>query len=157
MKKTPKKLQKTKRIPLKIPKNTQLITPKKIGRPIEWTPERIEAERIALEKWIDNPKNYFFTAFLNERHLDLKQVERFAEVSPTFCHTYAHAKQIQEARLVELAVSRKGDGNFIKFVLQNKAGWKEKSEVSGNGTNPLAIILDRIGANARDPLEYDDE
>lgn len=137
----------------KPPKTTK--NKKKVGRPIEWDEKAIDVERIALEKWIDNPKNYFFTGFLNERKLDPKQVERFAERSEKFCQSYARAKRIQEERLVDLAVSRKGDGNFIKFILQNKAGWKEKSEVSGDASNPLSIILDKIADNSKDPLQHE--
>lgn len=153
----PKPKPSKKHLPAKYVRHSELIIPKKIGRPIEWTPERIEDERIALEKWINNPKNYFFTAFLNQRKLGPEQIERFARDSQSFCETYARARRVQEERIVEAALTRKFDGNFAKFVLQNRAGWKEKSEVSGDGTNPLAIILDRIGNNAKDPLDYLDE
>lgn len=129
------------------------------GRPREWTSVEIEKERIALEEWMENPKNYFFTNFLNIRKLHPEQIERFCTYNQEFRESYARARRIQEERLVELAVFRKGDANFIKFVLQNKAGWKEKSEVSGDANNPLAVILEKIAANSRDPLQqdYDDE
>jgi hypothetical protein len=132
------------------------IEPKNpIGRPREWTKEYIEQKRQLLEKWIDNPKNYFFTTFLNEADLHHEHIERFCNYSPEFRATHARALKIQEARLVDLAVSRKGDGNFIKFIMANKCGWKEKSEVSGDGVNPLAIIMARIADSAKDPLDYD--
>ena len=123
------------------------------GRPVEWTPELIEIEREALETWIDDPKNYFITAFLNERKLDAKLIDRFTQSSQSFCQTYTRAKQIQEQRLVEAACTRKFDGNFVKFVLQNKAGWKEKQELSGDTQNPLAILMAKIDANAKSPVE----
>lgn len=124
-------------------------------RPIEWDDQAIEIERLALEKWIKNPKNYFFTGYLNERNLDAKQVERFSQMNRAFCQTLIKAKQIQEQRIVEASLTRKFDGNFAKFVLQNKAGWKEKQEISGDSTNPLALIMDRIAESAKDPLDYD--
>ena len=130
-------------------------TIRKIGRPIEWTAELIEEERLALDAWIADKKNYFFTSFLNERRLGMEQVERFARTSQSFCESLALARRTQEQRLVELAVTRKGDPNFIKFVLQNKAGWKERNEVSGDQSNPLAVLLDRIGTKAKDPIEVE--
>lgn len=124
------------------------------GRPRKWTDEVIAKETNALHEWIENPNNYFFTSFLTARNLHPQQVERFAEMSEEFCEAYARAKLVQEQRLVELAVSRKGDGNFIKFVLQNKAGWKDKNEISGDTQNPLAVIMERIALSAKDPLDH---
>lgn len=152
---TPKK---KKALPTRYQRNSSLTTlsaPPKIGRPIEWTPERIEIERLALEKWIKNPKNYYFMAFFNERRIAHETVERLAREDSAFCVTLKLARAMQEQRLVELAITKKGDGNFIKFVLQNKAGWKEKQELSGDGANPLAVIMARIADSAKDPLDYD--
>ena len=132
------------------------ILPSKIehtGRPREWTAGLIEQKRQALDRWIDNPENYFFTAFLNEEGLHAEHIARFCQYSQSFRETHTRALQIQEQRIVEAALTRKFDGNFAKFVLQNKAGWREKSEVTGDGTNPLAIILDRIGKAGKDSTE----
>jgi hypothetical protein len=128
------------------------------GRPRVWTEEAIEVERQALLKWIKDPKNYILIGFANERDLHPEQIQRMMEYSKEFRDCYARARQVQEERLVDLAVSRKGDPNFIKFVLQNKSGWKEKNEISGDQANPLAVIMDRIAMSSRDPLEdYADE
>ena len=159
MKKNIKKQIPKKKAKKKTPSKSALSilnSPQKIGRPREWDEESINIERLELEKWIDNPKNYFITSFLNERKLHSQQVERFCDFSKEFCEAYARARQIQEQRIVEAALSRKFDGTFAKFVLQNKAGWKEKQEVSGDAANPLAVILDRIAISARDPLDYDE-
>jgi hypothetical protein len=126
------------------------------GRPRKWDEKAIAEETAALHKWMDNPNNYFFTSFLTARKLHPQQVERFAELSEEFCEAYARAKLVQEARIVEGALTRKFDGTFAKFILQNKAGWKEKSEVSGNAENPLAVIMERIALGERDLLDYDD-
>jgi hypothetical protein len=134
----------------------EIITKDVGGRPIEWTEERIEVKTKALEKWIANPENYFFTKYLVEQDLDAKQVERLCQKSARFCQTVEKAKKVQELRLVEMAVSKKGDGNFIKFVLQNKAGWRDKTEISGDAANPLSIIMDRIAISSKNPLDdYD--
>lgn len=123
------------------------------GRPIEWTKEAIKEEKDALEKWMLEPKNYFFTSFLNERGLHATEIARLIEVDKEFCDTVRQAKQIQEQRLVDLGVTRKGDGNFIKFVLQNKAGWKDKTEISGDAQNPLAFIFASTDGRSKELIE----
>lgn len=132
-------------------------TKKKWGRPIEWTEERIEEKRIALEKWINNPNNYFFTSFLNQEDLFNEQIIRFCQLSERFRSTYSRALAIQEARIVEGSMTRKFDGNFAKFVLQNKAAWRERQEISGDQANPLAVIMDRIADSAKDTIEYNEQ
>jgi hypothetical protein len=123
------------------------------GRPREWTAENIETERLALIEWAKDTKNYFITSFLNQRNLSPEHLCRFSQYSEEFREALERAKCIQEERLVDLAVTRKGDPGFIKFILQNKSGWKDKSEVSSEAGNPLAIILEKIGQTARDPLD----
>lgn len=147
------------------PKKTKKHSIKKIvkktlavGRPIEWTEAAIAKETEALYEWMANKKNYFFTGFMNERRLHPEHLERFSQKSQRFCEALKLARQIQEQRLAEMAVEDRGNAGFIKFILQNKAGWKEKSELSGNSANPFAVILDRIAETSRLPLDdYDDE
>jgi hypothetical protein len=107
----------------------------------------------ALCEWMDDPKNYFITSFLVQRGLCPEHLTRFAKYSEEFRETLERARLVQEGRLVELAVFRKGDPGFIKFILQNKAGWREKNEITGDAQNPLAVIMERIAALAKDPLE----
>ena len=159
---TIKKKAKTK--PKKKTKKTQAIVCKpdevitKTGRPIEWTPERIAEETKALKKWSANPENYYLTRFLAERGLDTSHLDRFSKYDDSFRLALDYAKKIQECKLVELAISKKGDGGFIKFVLQNKAGWKDKTEISGDAANPLSVMMDRIADRSRNPLDdYDEE
>ncbi len=130
--------------------------PKPNGRPREWTEGLIEQERKALEKWIANPKNYYFSSFLIERDLDQAQIDRFCKYSDKFRQTHSKAKAVQEARIVQGSMEKKFDGSFAKFVLANKAGWREKQEISGDAANPLAIIMDRIAESAKDPLDYEE-
>jgi hypothetical protein len=106
----------------------------------------------ALCKWMDDPKNYFLTSFLIQRQLCPEHLSRFAKYSEGFREALERAKLVQECRLVDMAIFRKGDPGFIKFILQNKAGWKDKAEVLGNAANPLAVIMERISMNAKDPL-----
>ncbi len=130
------------------------VTKAHFGRPIEWNKPRIDRLTQALNDWIENPKNYFVLGFCNEQGIDHKLLETLSGRDEDFRQAYSRAKQIQEERLVELGVSRKGDGNFIKFILANKAGYKDKQEISGDSSNPLALVLDKVAKqNQPEPIE----
>jgi hypothetical protein len=123
------------------------------GRPRDWDEQAIMAEMKALLEWMQNPRSYFLSSFLIQRNLSWEHLNRLSRYSEEFRETLERARLVQECRLVEMAISRRGDPGFIKFVLQNKAGWKEKSEISGDAGNPLAVIMEKIAQNARDPLD----
>jgi len=42
---------------------------------------------------------------------------------------------------------------MTKFVLANHHGWQKKNQISGDTANPLALIMERIAASAKDLLE----
>jgi hypothetical protein len=107
----------------------------------------------ALKEWISVPENYYFNRFLTLRGLHPEQASRLEARSSVFRDAVRFAKAVMEERLVHLAVTKQGDGNFIKFVLANKAGWKERSEVSGDSQNPLALVLDKIAKQNQEPIE----
>lgn len=113
------------------------------GKVSIWTPERIEEERLALEDWMQNTDNYFFVGYLNQRRLLRETCDYICTRDQAYAETVKLAKSLQEERLVNKAVNRKGDGNFIKFVLANKCGWKEQQDVN-HSFNPMADILKRI-------------
>lgn len=153
--------------------NTQAIVPKKrsrpdmignqygvghgIGRPEEWTVERLEEEAEALHEWFKNPKNYYLQAFASERGYTSKHLEIFAERSEAFRQTLSRARETQEARIVGNSLERKFDGNFAKFVLANRHGWKEKTEVSGDANNPLSFVLGGIDGKSKDIIDISDD
>ena len=127
------------------------------GKPKYWTVEKIAKEAESLEKWLKNEDNYYIRNWLAERRIGPATVLEWCDRLPFFEKVYARAKLLQENRLVHLATTRKGDGNFIKFVLSNKHGWKEKSEVAGDNANPLAVILGKINDTKQEPLSLDNQ
>lgn len=121
------------------------------GRPRVFTPERCAQETAALKKWISNPENYYALGFLNERDLSPQHISRLCEYDEGFREGWEKAKRIQEERLVKLAVSKKGDGNFIKFLLISKSGWKDETTINHN-LNPLALLLEKISVADNQPI-----
>lgn len=123
------------------------------GRPEEWTEEKLEVEAQALEQWILSDNNYYLTCFATERGYVSSYLDKFAAKSPRFRLTLSRAREVMEARIVKNSLLKKFDGSFAKFVLANKAGWKEKTEVSGDSANPLALVLDKIAKQNQEPIQ----
>lgn len=123
------------------------------GRPRVWTDDKLEEERLALLEWVKNDKNYYLNGFLTERGFSRREAIAMSNFSQSFRNTYDLVRDICEQRLVNLAVTKQGDGNFIKFVLANKHEWKEKTEISGDSANPLALMLDKLGSNHSNPIQ----
>ncbi len=140
--------------PRKVPKGFKV----KMGRPKEWTLQEIDQLRVALDKWAKNPKNYYLSNFHIENDLHPEQMERFSNYSPAFAATLRKAKDAMTAHLVKMAVDETGNPGFIKFILQNKAGWKEKQELSGDAQNPIALLMQEVDGKTKDLLEdFDNE
>ena len=144
-------VKKPKYIQRPIPSNS------KLGRPREWTDERIEAEAIAFEEWLQNPDNYYFSEFALDRGYTNDTLLELAKKSALFARTLHRAREIQEKRIVKKSLDRSYDGNFAKFVLANRHGWKEKTEISGDAANPLSFILGNIDGKTKDIIDVTPE
>lgn len=123
------------------------------GRPIEWTKERIDALADRLEEWIADKHHYYIGSFLVQEKLDSNELERFASIHPRFSRTLKNARQAQEDRLVSLALERKHDGNFTRFVLANRAGWRERTEIAGDPQAPLVQLLASVDGKSKAIIE----
>ncbi len=133
-------------------KNEVVATKKPNGRPIEWTEDKIEGYRLKLEEWMDNEDNYYFEDYLNQNNLHAQHLQIFSDRSSKFLETLTRARRTQESRIVHGTMSRKFDATFAKFLLANKAGWKEKTELSGDSKNPLSFVLGAIDGQTKDIL-----
>ena len=128
------------------------------GRPIKYTPEFIEAEAEALEKWMLHPDSIYFKRFSFDRGYSYQRLSEFAEVNEKFSDTLARAREWQEIRLAEGGLKNEFNGNFCKFVMGNACGWSDKTEtkLSGDAVNPLAFILKNVDGTTKE-LVHDDE
>ena len=124
---------------------------KAVGRPLEWTVERVDALADEIYEWLKNSKNMYFNRFLISKGLLPSHADMFCKRSEYFMLACNLAKAYQEQKLIELAISKKGDGNFIKFMFCAKSGWKDQTTVNHN-LNPLASLLDKIALEAQDPI-----
>jgi hypothetical protein len=110
-----------------------------------------------MNEWFANPKNYYLNGFASERGYHSSWYEDMARKSKVFSQTLARVREIQERRIVESSLERKFDGNFAKFVLANRHGWKEKTELSGDAANPLSFVLGAVDGNSKDIIDISEE
>ena len=139
------------------PGNQLARTPLNTGKPVEWTDDKCLEEAKALEEWIANPNSYYIGEFCVLRGYHHQTLDVLCARNSVFAETLKKAKQAQESRIVANSLTRKFDGNFAKFVLANRAGWKEKTEVSGDANNPLSFLLNQIDGKTKDVLDVEVE
>lgn len=128
-----------------------------IGRPVEWTEERIANEAALFNTWLNDEKNYYFNKFALDRGYTSAMLNQLADKSPIFAKTLHRARELQEQRIATNSLDRTFDGNFAKFVLANRHGWKEKTEISGDAANPLSFILGNIDGKTKDIIDVTPE
>ena len=128
------------------------------GRPVKYTPEFIETEAEALEKWMEKSGSIYFKRFAFSRGYSQQRLSEFAEQNVKFSETLARAREWQEIRLVEGGLTNEFNGSFCKFVMGNACGWTDRTEtkLSGDAVNPLAFVLQNVDGKSKD-LIHDDE
>jgi hypothetical protein len=122
------------------------------GRPAKYTPEFIEAEADALEKWMQDPGSLYFKRFAFDRGYSQQRLSEFAEVNDKFSETLVRAREWQEIRLAEGAMKEELNPGFCKFLMTNLCGFAEKTEtkVSGDAANPLGFVLQNVDGKTKE-------
>jgi len=123
------------------------------GAPEKYTHQWLENEAQAFLEWMNFPTSLYFKSFALERGYSPQRLSEFAEKSEVFSEVLSRAKFWQESKLVNGALMRKYDCGMTKFVLANHHGWMEKSQISGDATNPLSIILERIDGKTKNVID----
>jgi hypothetical protein len=101
------------------------------GRPVEWTPERIEAEADALVEWLKITTNIWFKRFCMERDIPADYMSIFARKNAKFHRAYKKAIITQEARLVEGGLYSITNPTMSIFVLKCNHKWVEGTDATG--------------------------
>lgn len=123
------------------------------GRPKVYTDEFLESEAEALLEWMTHPDNLYFKSFAIERGYHPQRLGEFAAQNQKFSEVYSIAQAWQEQRLVNGALKNQLNGGFTKFVLGNTAGWTDRTQVSGDGSNPLAFVLNQVDGSTKDLVD----
>ena len=122
------------------------------GRPTKYTPEFIEAEAQAFEKWMDLEDSIYFKRFAISRGYNPNRLNEWAKENEKFSVVYEKAQAWQETKLVEGGLRNEFNAGFTKFVMGNVCGWTDRTEtkVSGDAANPLAFLLQKVDGGSRD-------
>jgi len=118
--------------------------------PSKYTREFIEKEAIAFFDWFREPENIYFKRFALERGYSPDMLSEFAKKSEVFARAYTFAKGYQECKIVEGALFNRLNSNFAKFAMSNLSGWSDKQQISGDATNPLAFLMQKIDGSTKD-------
>jgi len=121
-----------------------------------WTKQNIEELAQRLDNWIADEKNYFLGRFLAQESIDYPDLELLANQNKLFDKTLRKARATQEHRIVERSLERKFDGSFARFVLANKAGWRERLEQSIDSQTPLVQLLASVDGGSKSIIKQTD-
>jgi hypothetical protein len=81
-----------------------------------------------LVKWMKKPNNIWLKKFAILKGFPASYFSRFKKRSEHFKEAYQKAKDIQESKLVIGVLRKRYSPSFVKFILKNEAGWKDKVE-----------------------------
>lgn len=123
------------------------------GRPVNYTEEMLDQLAIKLYEWMQLPESIYVKSFCFQYGLLPQKIEDYCNRSPVFREAWLQSKEWQEAKLVTQALNRKTAEGMTKFVLVNVHKWKEKTEVSGDSANPLALVLADIAKKNQQPID----
>jgi hypothetical protein len=125
------------------------------GAPQKYTKEFIEGEATAFEAWMNRPESIYFKGFALERGYHPQRLTEFAEKNERFSDVYRRAQAWQENKLVTGGLTNLFNAGFTKFVMGNTCGWvdRQQTQVSGDLTNPLAILLSKIDGASKELID----
>ena len=129
------------------------------GRSVKYTPEFIENEAKAFLEWMKLPTSLYFKRFAIDRGYSPQRMNEFAEVNETFSEVFRFAKEWQEVRVSEGAMTQELNAGFSKFFMANVCNWREKTEttLSGNSQNPLSFVLGMDNPQAKELIPMVEE
>jgi hypothetical protein len=122
------------------------------GRPLEWTPERIEALRLKFEEWMAVEENFWFKDFISENDLQDFILSKLAKMNEKFYITYKKAIRKQESKLLNGGLFGRTNSTMSIFALKCNHKWIEGTDTSGLEENQSASSksLDNITGVAID-------
>lgn len=127
------------------------------GRPKTFSDERIEEEAEAFVEWMKKEDSIWYKDFAMERGYHPEYLSIWAKTNERFSQVYAFSKEWQQSKLVKGGLLNKYNGGFTKFVMANTCGWAEKTQVSGDSSNPLGFVLNMIDGTTKDLINESDK
>lgn len=132
------------------PKGNKYAVGNKGGAPEIYSDEWIQNEAQLFREWLEKPDSLFFTTFATDRGYCIQRLTEFADRSKVFSEVLKFAKDVQQNRLVNGGLKNETNSSITKFVLANHHNYTEKSQVSGDASNPLGFLLKRDDGQSKD-------
>ncbi len=104
-------------------------------------------------------KKAWLQDFFIKRLITRKQIEMMIKRSEYFAEAYSLCRDIQESRLVSIAINGKGNTQPVIMALKNLAGWKSDPKDSSEPLPPAIVDLvpDRLAATDDDFEDNDND
>lgn len=109
------------------------------GRPIKWTPEKIQTEVDALLEWIKEPQNIFITKFAVHRGYSDNRIHEWKKTNEVVQEACNYLLAKQKMLLIEGGLSKKLYFPMCSLLLSNWHDMHQKTEqkvvadVTGHG------------------------
>jgi hypothetical protein len=100
------------------------------GRPVVWTPQRIEQLAEELLAWSEDPNHLFLKEFSAAQKIPASHLARFAGSNPAFAETLELVSDILETRLLRGGLNSTHNHNVVKLICVSKYGYTEKTDLS---------------------------
>jgi hypothetical protein len=100
------------------------------GRPVVWTPQRIEQLAEELLAWSNNPNHLFLKEFTAAQGIPASHLARFAQSNPAFAETLELVSDVLETRLMRGGLDSKLNHNIVKLIAVSKYGYTEKTDLA---------------------------
>lgn len=101
----------------------------KIGRPKEWTDEKIIQVGEEMVDWFNaSPDNVFLVQFCAEKGIHTQRISEWTKQIPSFSDAYNKCMLMQHAKLLQKGMDAKNP-LFSMFALKNHHGYADKKEV----------------------------
>lgn len=123
------------------------------GRPLEWTDSELDKLAERLEAYMADPEHFYIGGFNVQEGITRQMSIDFCLRHKGFKDAFARAQDVQEQRLVSKALDRTHDGNFTRFVLANRNGWRERTEIAGDPQAPLVQLLASVDGRSKAIIE----
>jgi len=94
----------------------------------KYTEAKLKKYGDELVKWMKVKDNVWLKDFAIEKGFPASYFARFRKKSEYFKEAHQKAKDIQESKLVKGVLDKKYSASFVKFILKNEAGWKDRIE-----------------------------
>jgi len=95
-----------------------------------------------LVDWMKSDKdNVWLKEFATLKGFPAGNISRYSKQSKYFAEKLAIAKDMQESKLVKGVLDKHYSPTFVKFILKNEAGWKDKIEETRKDEVPAINLI----------------